>query len=131
MNKQLAEQAKTNIRRAGMDNTTPGHCAGWARETVTDIYGAAVANPPGLDAGEAFEWYKARGKSIELSQGHTIGDILFKFPTKRSPHGHVEIRIEDNRSAGNSSAHINSKNDARGIRTLKAFGKVDGIVRLP
>lgn len=131
MNKALAQKAIEDLHADHITNTTRGLCAGWAREVVTDEHGKAVANPKGLDAWNAFKWYQQRGLSVAPEHGSVIGDILFKKATVFNPHGHVGIRIAGNRVAENSSVHARDDEDARGIRTLSQFGRVDGIIRIP
>ncbi len=131
-NLKLAGNAQKNLTDSDIspNNRTPGHCAGWARETIWETYTAKskYSPPSGLDAKAQYRWFEARGLIVPIARGSVVGDILYKFGGR---HGHVGIRIGGNRVAENSSVHGIGEEDARGIRTLNSFGQVDGIVRLP
>lgn len=132
-NTKLAKEAVKNLTDNDIspDNRIGGHCAGFARETVWDVYGedSGVSPPSGLDAVRQYQWFKKRGYAVPLKNGSVVGDLLYKFG---GAHGHVMIRIPGNKVAENSSVHgIGPDEDARGTRTLKQIGTVEGIVRLP
>lgn len=132
MSKALADRAEKNLTGLGITygNTLGGHCAGYARENIWQVYGAdsEFASPAGLDAIAQFDWYERKGLAVPVKGGSIIGDLLYKFG---GAHGHVGIRIPNSRVAENSSVHGVGDQDARGIRTIAQFGEVEGIVRLP
>lgn len=137
-NKTLAARAKANLTGPGISksNRVGGHCAGYVRENIWQTYGAksSHSSPAGLDAIDQFKWYKARGFAVPVKKGiegggSVVGDILYKFG---GAHGHVGIRIPGNIVAENSSVHgVGASEDARGTRTLKQWGQIEGIIRLP
>lgn len=132
MSKALATKAEKNLTGPNIThgNTSGGHCAGFARENIWQVYGqsSSYSPPTGLDAIAQYDWFKKRGLTVPKKNGSVIGDLLYKFG---GTHGHVGVRIAGNRVAENSSVHGVGDEDARGIRTLKQFGEFDGIVRLP
>jgi hypothetical protein len=128
-NPALAKRFIKNLHNPDIDNKGAGLCAGYARECVTDELGADVANPTGMTARQAFAWYKERGYHIPRKQGSVVGDLLFKVSDGAGKFGHVGGRVFDNKVAENSTVHGIS--EARGVRTLKAFGSNYEIIRLP
>ncbi len=128
-NPKVAKAFADNLRSDSIDNKSAGLCAGYARECVTDALGADIANPAGMTARQAFAWYKKRGYHVPRERGSVVGDLLFKVSPGAGKFGHVGGRITMNRVAENSTVHGIS--EARGIRTLAAFGDNYEIIRLP
>ncbi len=78
--------------------------------------------------------FKKSPYAVDVSHGSVPGDILYKGRKTSGRFGHVGIRIEGNKVAENSSSHVDPEhgdNDARGTRSLEAFGAYELIVRLP
>lgn len=124
--------AKAKVALTAKDFVTRrGNCLRFVREVITDLKLGAWPLYIGPDAWQAFKLLHAKGWSVPVERGSVVGDIIFKAPTPRNPHGHVGIRIPGNLVAENSSRHARSDwEDARGICTLKQFGPIAGIVRL-
>lgn len=111
--------------------TVRGNCLRFVREVVTATRLGAWPLKIGPNAWEAYKLLKAKGYEVPIERGSVVGDLLFKAPTKNNHAGHVGIRISGNRVAENSSYHASTNiEDARGVRTLKEFGKVAAIIRL-
>lgn len=109
-----------------------GYCRQFVREVVEAVYGHeydAIFPRGNGYAGSARRtalFFRDAGKlgSAPLQPG----DILFKTYL---PYGHVGILLADGATvAENSTTHWNGR-DARGTRSLSAFGKPDIIGRLP
>lgn len=130
-NDALAKAAERGIN----DRSKPrrkGMCQMFARLCVEDVYGLLYDKYIHKGTAEAARRSMIKaGFSVPLSNGSAVGDILYKQGTPGQPEGHVGIRIPGNRVAENSSVHWSAKNGARGVRSLKDFGRVDTIIRLP
>jgi hypothetical protein len=125
----VAQMAIDCLTLRGIENTQAGHCAGWVREVVERVHPAIFHHPRGLDARAAFEWYVAKGLLIPRRRGSVPGDLLFKVGGGHGLHGHVGVRIAGNVVAENSSVHGIGDDDARGVRSLKAYGASYMIIR--
>lgn len=107
-----------------------GMCQKFVRQVIQAVYGAQFNKYHSFDAEDSRRLWAGSPYAVAPSRGSMIGDILYKRGTPSSPHGHVGIRIAGNRVAENSIVH-NGAFGGRGVRSLKSFGKVDLIVRLP
>lgn len=133
MNKLLADAA-CNAVRNGPFASQPHLCQRFVREVVQAVYGNTFDSYWAASAALTARNFRRKGVLIvPLSHGSTVGDLLYKT-TGSGGDGHVGIRVPGNRVAENSSLHWDPESahpDARGFRTLSAFGHYDVIVRLP
>jgi hypothetical protein len=125
----VAAAALAMVRRGY--ESRPGFCARFVRQVVWEVYNRRDFPPGNLDARQQFQWFAAQGLSIPLEHGSVPGDLLYKISFHDGLHGHVGIRCIGNVVIENSSYHSENGSDARGQRTLEAFGEVSGIIRLP
>lgn len=135
MSKELAEQAVKGLT----DNRsakTAGYCQKWVRQQIQKTYGSRFDKYMAESATLTMEAFRDSPYFVEVDRdqlggGSVPGDILYKGTKTSGRFGHVGIRILGNKVAENSSSHVSGRGDARGTRSLQAFGKFEGIVRLP
>jgi hypothetical protein len=135
MNKPLADQAKKGLT----DNSvkTAGYCQKWFRQQLIKTYGMKLYKKyfEKYMKGSAYETmlaFKNSPYAVPVSNGSVVGDVLYKGRKTSGKYGHVAIRVPANLVAENSSSHVGpGDNDARGLRSLNAYGSYELIVRLP
>jgi len=126
----LEDEAIRAVTADGYE-TQPGFCEKFVREIVQRCYGARFDDCFAASAALTGARFKEAGWSVPRSNGSRPGDLLYKTHGS-GDYGHVGIRVIGNRVAENSSCHFNSDTeDARGFRSLEAFGHFDLIIRLP
>lgn len=128
----LANAAQGALAAQGFESQS-GYCMRFVRQVIQSIYGAKYDDYFKPSAYESMLAFRARHDLIHNPvDGSVIGDILFKGIKTSGKFGHVGIRIAGNLVAENSSAHTSEHDrEARGTRTLEAFGAYELIVRLP
>lgn len=116
---------------------TAGYCQKWIRQLIMKTYGTAKYKKyfekyMGASAVETMNNFKNSPYAVPVKNGSMVGDILYKGNKTSGKYGHVGVRIPGNKVAENSSSHVGpGDNDARGIRSLSAYGDFELIVRLP
>lgn len=136
MNKALANQAIAGLSDSSVK--IAGYCQKWVRQQIMKTYGQKKYEKyfekyMKASAYETMLAFKNSPYAVPVKNGSTVGDILYKGRKTSGTHGHVGIRIAGNKVAENSSSHIDTQGDkdARGIRSLGAYGNYELIVRLP
>lgn len=137
MSKALATQAKKGLSDNSVSEA--GMCQMWVRQQIMKTYGQAKYEKyfERFMAGSAYltmQNFRKSKYAVPVKDGSLIGDILYKGRKTSGTHGHVGIRIAGNKVAENSSSHVDSDSgdhDARGIRSLSAYGDWELTVRLP
>lgn len=132
MNKLLAEAAKKALTARGSESEA-GMCQKWVREVVESVYGKKFQKYMKGSAYLTMLAFKNSPYAVDPSSGSVPGDILYKGRKTSGKHGHVGIRILGNKVAENSSSHVDPSSgdhDARGTRSLDAYGSYELIVRL-
>jgi hypothetical protein len=128
----LAEEAQRALTAPGYE-TEPGYCQRFTRQVVQKVYGGKFDKYFKSSAYETMLAFKDSPYAVPVERGSLPGDLLYKGRKTSGTHGHVGIRILGNKVAENSSAHVREMGDrdARGTRSLEAFGEFELIVRLP
>lgn len=130
-NLKLATRAKGALTAKGFESKS-GYCQKWTRQTVQSLFGKKYDKYWKPSAVETMEEFRGSPYAVPVENGSVIGDILYKGTKTSGRYGHVGIRIAGNKVAENSSAHTSDTDrEARGTRSLEAFGKYELIVRLP
>ncbi len=104
------------------------------REIIQNIYGRRYNEYFRPSAYETMLAFRKSPYAVPVENGSVVGDILYKGRRTSGHYGHVGIRIPGNKVAENSSSHVDPQgrdDDARGVRSLDAFGEYELIVRLP
>jgi hypothetical protein len=131
MNKKLAAAAENALTGDGFTSTA-GMCQKFVRQVIQSQYGSKYNKYFGGSAVETMENFRKSPYAVDPSKGTQLGDILYKGRKTSGRYGHVGIRILGNKVAENSSSHVSERDrEARGTRTLSAYGKYELIVRLP
>ncbi len=136
MSKALATKAK--ILNDDCESRA-GWCQRWTREKLIQTYGQKKYEKyferyMKDDAYLTMLAFKKSKYAVPVENGSVVGDILYKGRKTSGTFGHVGIRIAGNKVAENSSSHVNPRagdHDARGTRSLDAYGAYELIVRLP
>lgn len=135
MNKTLAKVAENALTQDGFVKTA-GYCQKWIRQVLMKTYGKAKYEKyfERYMAASAYETMLNFQKSpyaISAKSETHVGDILYKGRKTSGRFGHVGCRVMANAIAENSSSHVGpDDNDARGKRSLSAFGAWELTVRL-
>jgi hypothetical protein len=131
MNKKLGKQAEEALTAKGFESRS-GYCQRWVRQVVQKMYGSEFNEYFKASAYETMLAFKDSPYAVDPEKGSVIGDILYKGRKTSGKYGHVGIRVAGNKVAENSSAHVSETDrEARGTRTLDAYGAYELIVRLP
>lgn len=152
----IANKAIAALSDPAFDNVA-GHCQMFAREVAEAIGGSVGAAMDAYRTGSALEtmknfeptqynvWENIGSNNDSPESGFLQpGDFLYKGIATSGPFGHVGVyigmfKLEGQISAPciaeNSSYHINpahmgNVSNAKGIRTLSAFGPFEMVVRL-
>lgn len=130
MNKVLADQAVKALTGEGFEKKA-GYCQKFVRQCVQKIYGSRFDEYFKASAYETMLAFQNSPYAVPAGQGSQVGDLLYKGRKTSGRYGHVAIRILGNKVAENSSSHVSETDrDARGMRSLEAFGAYELIVRL-
>lgn len=119
----VADTARRALTAPGFE-TRPSWCQRWVRQVLQAAFGDRWDGIYQASARATAEAWRAAGYAAPLGQPQ-LGDLLYR--TYR-PSGHVGIYIGAYGVAENSTVH---HPDARGTRSLAAWGRPDVIVRLP
>ena len=132
MGKKLAAVATDAVTADKGFERGSGYCQKWVRQCVQKLHGHRFDEYFKGSAVETMEAFRNSPYAVKVSDGSVPGDILYKGRKTSGTYGHTGIRVPGNRVAENSSSHINEAGDrdARGFRSLDAFGKYELIVRL-
>jgi hypothetical protein len=130
-NKKLAAKAVAALTEPGFEKTA-GYCQKFTRQVVQSALGHQYDKFFKASAVETMNAFKKSPYAVPVANGSQIGDILYKGTKTSGKYGHVGIRVAGNKVAENSSSHVSEGDrDARGTRSLDAFGAYELIVRLP
>lgn len=132
-NKKLAATATEALTAKGYEKR-PGWCQKWIRQVVQKTHGNKYDKYFDDSAYLTMLNFKKSPYAVPAVEPTQVGDILYKGRKTSGKHGHVGIRILGNKVAENSSSHVDPSagdNDARGTRSLDAYGAYELIVRLP
>lgn len=137
-NNKLAKTAVAGLTAESGFEKISGYCMRYVRQCIQKTHGHKYDKyfrPSAVESMEAFRNspYAVKVDPNQPGGGSVAGDILFKGTRTSGKYGHVGIRVPGNKVAENSSSHINEAGDrdARGTRSLEAYGKFELIVRLP
>ena len=136
MNKKLATKAVEALTGPGFESRS-GFCLRWTRQVVQSVYGSKYDAYWTASATETMAKVKGSPYAVKVDNtlpagGSQVGDILLKGTKTSGKYGHVGIRVIGNKVAENSSAHTSGTDrEARGLRSLDAFGSFELIMRLP
>lgn len=137
-NKTLAANAVKAVTATSGYEKKSGWCQKFTRQNIQAVYGNRFNQYFGDSAAETMENFRKSPYAVKvqpgvLGGGSVVGDILYKGTKTSGKYGHVGIRVAGNKVAENSSSHINEAGDrdARGFRSLQAYGNFELIVRLP
>lgn len=138
MSKALATVANAAVTATSGFEKVSGYCQRFMRQCTQKVYGSKYDDYMKSSAAETMAAFKNSPYAVKvdpniLGGGSVPGDILYKGTKTSGKYGHVGIRVPGNKVAENSSSHINEAGDrdARGFRSLQAFGDFELIVRLP
>lgn len=135
-NKKLAKQAVDALTDPGFESEA-GYCQRWVRQVVQAAHGNKYDKYFKASAVETMKAFAKSPYAVKVNPdvvggGTVVGDILYKGTKTSGRHGHVGIRVVGNKVAENSSAHTSDTDrEARGTRSLVAYGDFELIVRLP
>ncbi len=140
----IVREASVALHASGFP-THHSLCQQFAREVCEHALGGKPMGEPNPDSAKHCALHLLEeGKAFRVSElekrgGLKPGDLLYKTVGSGGS-GHVGIYLGDDKVAENSSVHWNrtkklypddpQKWDARGIRTLKAFGAFQVVARL-
>jgi cell wall-associated NlpC family hydrolase len=113
--------------------TQAGYCQKWTRQVIQHLYGSRFDQYWRASAIETMKAFKGTPYALPVDTPLQKGDILYKGNRTSGKFGHVGIVVSGGKVAENSSSHINPEagdNEARGTRTIKAFGPFEMVVRL-
>jgi len=132
----IAQAATIALTAPGFERR-PGYCQRWVRQVVEALYGDEFDQ---YWRGTAYETMRAFRDSVYFLPAQNSadvwtplqrGDLVYKGRITSGRAGHVGIPILGNRFAENSSCHWSEADpDARGTRSIAAWGPYEGIVRL-
>jgi hypothetical protein len=111
--------------------TERGMCQKYIRQCIQKGYGSIFDKYHKADAKSSKRAWEGSEYAVDPEHGSLIGDIIYYTSSEHGPHGHVVIRIPNNRVAENSTVHHNGKNGGKGTRQLAELGRPSLIVRLP
>jgi len=137
MNKKLAATATSALTGPGFESRT-GFCQRFVRQVVQATLGHEYDGCFKASAVESMAAFKGTPYAVKVDPnlpggGAQPGDLLYKGRKTSGRFGHVGICI-GTKVAENSSSHVGETTgdrDARGTRSLAAFGAYELIVRLP
>lgn len=135
-NKKLADAAENALTAQGFESKS-GYCQKWVRQVVQSVYGGDFDKFWTASAAETMALFKKSPYAVKVDPtlpggGSVVGDILYKGTKTSGKYGHVGIRVAGNKVAENSSSHVSGNDrEARGTRSLAAYGAFELIVRLP
>lgn len=130
MNLLLAAAADAAVQRDDTEGR-PGFCSRFARQAAHIAYGEKYEHLFGANARETYANFAAAGFAVDASRGTVPGDLVFKLSKSAGIHGHVGIRVLQNRIAENASTTRGRIKGAKGYRSIERFGKITHVVRLP
>ena len=136
MNKKLAAKAAEALTEPGFESRA-GYCQRFVRQLVQAVYGAKYDKHFAASAAETMENFRKAGLAVKYDAalpggGSELGDLLYKGTRTSGKFGHVAVRVAGNKAAENSSSHVSEKDrEARGTRSLAAYGAWEYSVRLP
>lgn len=127
----LAQAALLALVAAGFPKA-PGWCLKWVRLVFNAAFGPDFWPVPiGLDAAGACEWLEKHGYMLAPGDLGMIGDVYFWVGPGHGKHGHVEIRVPGNRTAGNYSPNaFGDDMDARGDRPMTKRNRPTHVARI-
>ena len=136
----LAIAAEAALTGPGFE-TSPGYCQRWVREVVQEVAGPLFDRYWAASAAASLALFEVGSSANSLGGRYVLnpaapilrGDLLYKAPALSGSAGHVGIMGIHGQVCENSSCHWDAgadRPDARGSRTLAAFGPFSAIVRL-
>lgn len=128
----LAYAAVDGLTDPGFE-TRPGYCQRWVREVVQSLYGDLFNDYWEDSAAHTLMQFRTSKLLLHPAAPLSRGDLLYKSPEYSGVAGHVAIMGPNALVCENSSYHWNPAEahpDARGTRSLTAFGPFSAIVRL-
>lgn len=117
----------------GWAESIAGYCSRWVRQVMGSATGGKTNGLFGATAAISEQLWKKAGLTKSLNEmggyaGLKPGDVLFQgFGSGGA--GHTGIYIGDGRVAENSTRY--GTRDGRGVTTLKGFGRITSVGRLP